>query len=97
MSADINRDGVDDGNTIFFHVRSGVIGALLALLIGGGALKIAVEAFPDWQIVRSVADTFAGGVCDSYKIELSKCELKRVCHETLMQILGEEDICKADQ
>jgi hypothetical protein len=79
--ADSNNNGIQDSGEISFHTKSALLGAIVALLIGGTTFTIIGAMFPDSGFVQAVGKAFAGGVCDPIKERLNQYEKAVVCYQ----------------
>lgn len=81
----------DDEVKVTFHVRSALYGGALALLLGGMSVTLSLAVFPDSAIVRGIAKTFAGGVCEPVQKDLNICEKAIVCYQSHTGMAGIDD------
>ena len=66
---DENNNGIPDSGEVSFHVKSAIVGGLLALALGGSALGLIRAIFPDSSTVAAIGTWFAGTACDSIEQE----------------------------
>lgn len=78
---DNNANGIPDSGEISFHLKSAIVGAIVALLVGGTSFTIIGSIAPDVALVQAIGKAFAGGVCDSIKEDLANAEKALVCFE----------------
>lgn len=66
---DENNNGIPDSGEVSFHLKSALLGAVLALALGGSMLGLVRAILPNSDTVKAIGTWFAGTACSDIERE----------------------------